>query len=97
MADRPHTPREGQYQETDSFTGGPGVVATKSQARGSMGGAIVGLIVGAILGLVIGLLFDALVVGVVVGAVGGAVVGGVAGGGQNAKRARQTKPNEADL
>ncbi|MDQ4143916.1 MAG: hypothetical protein M3198_09280 [Actinomycetota bacterium] len=97
MAERPEEQRANQYEETDSFTGGPGVVATKSQARGSIAGVIVGAIVGALIGLVIGLLADVLVVGIVVGAVGGSVVGGVAGGGQNAKRARQNKPDEADL
>ena len=97
MAETPESPRPRQYEEADSFTGGPGVVATKSQARGSIAGAVIGAIVGALLGLVIGLLADVLVVGIVVGAVAGAVVGGVAGGGQNAKRARQTKPDEADV
>ena len=97
MAERPEPQRDSQYQETDSFTGGPGVVATKSQGRGAMAGAIVGALVGALLGVVIGLLVDNIVVGIVVGAVAGSVVGGVAGGGQNAKRARQNNPHEADL
>ena len=95
MAERPESKRERQYEETDSFTGGPGVVATKSQARGGLLGAVIGGVIGALLGLVIGLLADVLVVGIVVGAVAGSVVGGVAGGGQNAKRAR-ANPDEAD-
>ena len=86
MAERPEAEREAARAETDSFTGGPGVVATKSQARGSLFGALIGAVVGALLGLVIGLLADVLVVGLVVGAVAGAVVGGVAGGGQNPKQ-----------
>ncbi len=86
MAERPESEREAARAETESFTGGPGVVATKSQARGGVMGAVIGAVVGAALGLVIGLLADVLVVGIVVGAVGGSVVGGVAGGGQNPKQ-----------
>lgn len=86
MAERPERERAAAHQETDSFTGGPGVVATKSQARGSIAGALIGAVVGALLGLLVGLLADFMVVGIVVGAVGGAVVGGVAGGGQNTKQ-----------
>ncbi len=86
MAERPEEHREAAHAETDSFTGGPGVVATKSQARGGVVGAVIGAVVGALLGLVIGLLADVLVVGIVVGAVAGSVVGGVAGGGQNPKQ-----------
>lgn len=86
MAERQEPERQAAHAETDSFTGGPGVVATKSQARGSVAGAVIGAIVGALLGLVIGLLADVLVVGIVVGAVAGSVVGGVAGGGQNPKQ-----------
>lgn len=86
MAERPEREREAAHAETDSFTGGPGIVATKSQARGGIVGAIIGGVVGAVLGLLIGLLADVLVVGIIVGAVGGSVVGGVAGGGQNPKQ-----------
>lgn len=86
MAERPEPQREAAHAEADSFTGGPGVVATKSQARGSVFGGLAGAVVGALLGLVIGLLADVLVVAIVVGAVAGAVVGGVAGGGQNPKQ-----------
>jgi hypothetical protein len=71
-------------EEADGFTGGPGVVASKSQARGSLGGIVAGAIVGAILGLVVGALFFegslGLVIAVVAFAVGGATFGGVAGG-----------------
>ena len=95
MAERPEPQRQAAHEETDSFTGGPGVVATKSQARGSIAGALIGAIVGALLGLLIGLLADVLVVGVVVGVVGGSVVGGVAGGGQNPKK-KLGRGTEAD-
>lgn len=72
--------------ETDALVTGPGVVATKSQARGGAVGIIVGAIVGALLGLVIGIFVDAMVVTIIVGAVAGAVFGGVAAGGQNPKQ-----------
>ena len=86
MAERREPERAAAHAETDAFTGGPGVVATKSQARGGVVGAVVGAVAGALLGLVVGLLADVLVVGIVVGAVAGSVVGGVAGGGQNPKK-----------
>lgn len=72
--------------EVDSITGGPGVVATKSQAQGALVGIVIGAIVGAIVGAIIGLLADFLIVGIIVGAVAGAVVAGVAGGGQRPKQ-----------
>ena len=71
-------------READGFTGGPGVVATKSQARGSLGGIAGGAVVGALLGLIIGVLFLEGALGVIIAtvafAVGGATFGGVAGG-----------------
>ena len=72
--------------ETDAMVTGPGVVATKSQARGGAIGFIVGAIVGALIGLVVGLLVDAMVVTIIVGAVAGSVFGGVMAGGQNPKQ-----------
>lgn len=71
-------------QEAEGFTGGPGVVASKTQARGGLGGIVAGTIVGAILGLIVGVLFFegtlGIVIAVVAFAVGGATFGGVAGG-----------------
>ena len=70
-------------EESRAMTGGPGVVATKSQARGAVGGGFVGGIVGALIGLVVGLLaFDGTgtIITVVVGGVAGFVFGGVSGG-----------------
>lgn len=76
--------RSEMHGEVDSFTGGPGVVATKSQARGGLAGAVVGAIVGALLGLLVGVLFldagSGIVIAVVAFAVAGATTGGVAGG-----------------
>jgi hypothetical protein len=78
-------PREKKmHDEVEGVTGGPGVVATKSQARGGGIGAVIGGVVGALVGLVVGMLmFDggrAVVISVVALAVAGAVFGGVAGG-----------------
>lgn len=69
--------------EGDSFVGGPGLVATKSQSKGSVWGIAAGALVGGLLGLGIGaLLFGPLgmIVTAVTGVVGGATVGGVLGG-----------------
>lgn len=71
-------------KEAEGFTGGPGVVASKTQARGGVGGIAVGVVVGALLGLLVGALFFdgalGVVIAVVAFAVGGATFGGVAGG-----------------
>lgn len=72
------------HGEADSFTGGPGVVATKSQARGGIAGAVVGALIGAIIGALIGLLFlgggSSTIITAIVGAVAGAVALGIFGG-----------------
>ena len=71
-------------EEAEGFTGGPGVIASKSQARGAAGGVALGAVAGAIIGLVIGLLFFegalGIVISVVAFAVGGVTFGGLAGG-----------------
>jgi uncharacterized membrane protein len=91
-------PSEREVQsEADSFTGGPGVVATKSQARGGIAGAAVGALIGAIMGALIGLLFlgggSSTIITAVVGAVAGAVALGVFGGIFNsAKNVTPTSP-----
>lgn len=75
---------EEMQQEAEHFTAGPGVVATKSQARGSLAGIAVGAVGGALIGVIAGLLFSDGAFGVVVTAivfgVAGATFGGVAGG-----------------
>lgn len=86
MAERTRREQEVARDEVDSLTGGPGVVATKSQAQGGLVGIIVGAVLGAILGLIVGLIFDVLIVGIIVGLVAGTVVAGVAGGGQRPKQ-----------
>lgn len=96
MAERPEQERQEQLAETDSFTGGPGALGTKSQMRGASTGIIIGAIVGALLGLLLGLITDEPIIFAIVGAVAGAVVGGVAGGGQNSKRALENR-SEADV
>ena len=76
-------------EEGDSLTGGPGVVATKSQARGGLAGIVIGIIVGGGLGALIGLLMgggSTTVIIAIVGAVAGAVALGVFGGIFNSSR-----------
>jgi uncharacterized protein (DUF697 family) len=78
-------PREKKMnEEVEGVAGGPGLIATRTQARSGGIGAIVGAVIGALIGLLVGLLlFDggrAVVISVVALAVGGAVFGGVAAG-----------------
>jgi hypothetical protein len=85
-------------QEAEGFTGGPGVVASKTQARGSLGGIAAGVIVGALLGLVVGALFFegslGLLISVVALAFAGATFGGVLGG--SVAPAKKLDGSEAD-
>ena len=85
MADERASARHEMREEAESFTAGPGVVASKSQARGSLAGVVVGAVVGAIVGLVVGLVAfsdstRAIVIAVIAFAVGAATYGGVVGG-----------------
>ena len=69
--------------ESEHLTGGPGVVATKSQAQGAIGGGFVGAVIGGLIGLGIGLIaFDGTttIITIIVGVVAGLVFGGVSGG-----------------
>ncbi len=81
--DPDHVQRQSE-READSFTGGPGVAATKSQMKGSMAGAAVGAIVGALIGVVVGAIFFEGTLGMIISAVSvglaGATAGGVSGG-----------------
>ncbi len=76
--------QEEMKEEAEHFTGGPGVVATKSQAFGSLTGIAAGAIGGALIGLLMGLLiFDGtfgIVITTIAFGVAGATFGGVAGG-----------------
>lgn len=71
-------------QEAEGFTGGPGVVASKTQARGGLGGIVAGVTAGAILGLIVGALFFSgslgLIISVAVFVMAGATFGGLVGG-----------------
>ncbi len=71
-------------EEAEHLTGGPGVVASKTQARGSIAGVVVGAVAGALIGLIVGLLFFEGTLGITVSvisfATGGATFGGLAGG-----------------
>lgn len=95
MADRPRGQQEVAKDEVDSLTGGPGLVATKSQAQGGLVGLIVGAIAGAAIGFIVGLIVDLIVVTTIVGAVGGAVVAAVAGGGQRPKQRLEGSETDA--
>lgn len=84
MADPKARGKRELEEEAEGFTGGPGVAASKSQARGAVGGIGLGTVAGAIIGLLVGVLFFngalGIVISVVAFAVGGATFGGVAGG-----------------
>lgn len=71
-------------EEAEHLTGGPGVVASKTQARGSIAGVGAGVVIGAILGLIVGFLFFqgtlGIMISVIAFATGGATFGGLAGG-----------------
>jgi predicted lipid-binding transport protein (Tim44 family) len=86
---------EATQEEAEHFTGGPGVVATKSQARGASGGIIAGALLGALVGFLIGaLLFEgarSIIIAAVAVAVAGGVFGAVAGGiGRSMKKLERT-------
>lgn len=84
MADDGDRAKRELEQEAEGFAGGPGVAASKTQARGAVGGVGIGAVVGAVLGLIVGFLFFngtlGIVISVIAFAVGGATFGGVAGG-----------------
>jgi hypothetical protein len=93
MADREE--RSAQRDEaTQGLTGGPGVVATKSQAQGATAGIAIGSIVGAIIGLIVGLIAlegAATVIPVITFAIGGAVAAGVFGGFFKSQKTREDR------
>ena len=69
--------------EAESFVGGPGLVATRSQSKGSLIGVTIGALLGGLVGLGVGaLLFGTLgmILTAAVGLTGGATVAGVVGG-----------------
>lgn len=76
-------------EEGDSALVGPGVVATKSQARGGLAGIILGGAAGAIVGATLGALIFGGLSGIVITAVcfafAGGTIGVLVGGFQNAK------------
>jgi hypothetical protein len=90
--------QEEMKQEAEHFTGGPGVAATKSQARGSLVGLAAGMLVGALLGALVGLLIFEGTLGVVITTiafgVAGATYGGVTGGFVAPRK--RLGPTEAD-
>jgi predicted lipid-binding transport protein (Tim44 family) len=87
--------KEATQEEAEHFTGGPGVVATKSQARGATGGIVAGALLGALVGFLIGaLMFEgarSIIITTVAIAVAGGVFGAVAGGiGRSMKKLERT-------
>lgn len=83
MSDPKETSWAEMEAESEHMTGGPGVVATKSQAQGAVGGGLVGAVIGGLVGLAIGqIAFDgeSTIITIVVGVVAGLVFGGVSGG-----------------
>lgn len=99
MADDRAEAREEMRREAESFTGGPGVAASKSQARGGLAGALLGGVGGAVIGLVVALVAfsdsgRAIVISVVAFAVAGSTYGGVVGG--FLKPRRKTSHTDAD-
>ncbi len=85
MADERTEARKDMAEELEGFAAGPGVVASKSQTQGSIGGLVGFGIVGALLGLIVALIFfdgsgQAILITVVCFAAAGATFGGVAGG-----------------
>jgi F0F1-type ATP synthase assembly protein I len=85
MSDDRARARHEMRDEAESFTVGPGVAASKSQARGSLAGIVAGTVVGAVLGLLVGVVAfsestRALVISVVAFAAAGMTFGGVVGG-----------------
>ena len=99
MADERGQAKEEMRRETESFTAGPGLVASKSQARGGLAGTLAGGVGGALVGLVVGLLAysetgRAIVISVVSFAVAGATFGAVVGGFLKPRQKRD--PTEGD-
>jgi hypothetical protein len=87
-------PRNELREEADSAVVGPGVVGTKSQAQGGIGGALLGGVVGALLGLLAGFLIwggngMAVVIAVIAFAFAGATAGGTMGGFLRNRRRQQ--------
>jgi predicted lipid-binding transport protein (Tim44 family) len=86
-----------EAEAADHLTVGPGLVATKSQAKGATGGFLIGAVIGAIVGLIIGLVFQgpALWIAPIVFAVGGAVASAVFGGYYKSQETRAGSPTDA--
>jgi hypothetical protein len=80
---RERTTDELPMEPGDSMVAGPGVVATKSQTKGSIIWALVGAVIGAVIGLLVGLLIgggSAVIIAMLCFAAAGVVGGGTVGG-----------------
>jgi hypothetical protein len=85
-------------EEAEGLAGGPGIVATKSQAKGSLIGVLLGGLVGAVLGLGVGLIFFSGTIGIVICVVAFAAAGLTAGGmaGGFVKPRKKLQKTDAD-
>ena len=82
----------GREKETaEHMEVGPGVVATKSQAKGASGGILIGGLIGAVIGFVVGLIAGgaAIWIAPIVFAIAGAVALGVFGGFLKSQETRE--------
>ena len=81
----------GEKETADNLEVGPGVVATKSQAKGAGGGILIGVVIGAVIGLIVGAIAGgaAMWIAPVVFAVAGAVALGVFGGFAKSQETRE--------
>ena len=100
MEDERRQAEQEMRAEAEQLTGGPGVVATRSQMRGTLAGTALWGIVGIVIGLIVGFVFFGGAVGVIVSAVafGGALAtfGGVVGGFVGPRRSLSGTSGGAD-
>ncbi|CAN5654824.1 hypothetical protein BH24ACT26_BH24ACT26_12230 [soil metagenome] len=100
MPDERAQARKDMRHEAEHLTSGPGLVASKSQARGSLAGIVAGILGGAALGLVVALIAfsgstRAIVISVIAFAVAGMTFGGVVGGFVKPRRKLQETDTDA--
>jgi hypothetical protein len=93
--------REEMRREAEGLTAGPGVVASKTQARSALGWGTAGAVVGALIGVALGLTVfggtvRAVVISAVAIAVAGTVFGAVAAGTTRPAEKIQGRETDAD-
>ncbi len=98
MEERQPTRRE-VHEEGDGAVVGPGVVATKSQAKGATGGIMLGGFLGIVVGAILGSLIFGGMFGIIITAVCFAFAGGTIGalvGGSEASKSNVSPTSPAD-